>query len=307
MPIRFSKVSNELYRGGEPSFNDLKLLKKFFNIKLIISLDLDIGKKISTHCKSLDLKQMIIPIGGIETSSNIDFVKNNINKIVKPNSYVHCRHGKDRTGMFCAIYRIFNGMSTDEAIEEALSFDMGLGLNPEATDLYFGIIETFEPDKNDSNIPSFAPFSPDVDSSSPVLNINASKRIYTKTNNVLNKNNVWTRHPLKKGGNKLFSAEISSDANIKEFKRKFNRKDLSLAKDFDIVTFVDYIFVLNPNYIINIKEENIDESDVNSASILSGQMSNYDGLAQFSSPGSGGILENSGGFGGFVQLPHSQY
>jgi len=33
--------------------------------------------------------------------------------------FVHCRHGADRTGMMCAIYRIaVQGWSKDEAIEE---------------------------------------------------------------------------------------------------------------------------------------------------------------------------------------------
>ena len=40
--------------------------------------------------------------------------------------FVHCRHGSDRTGTMCAIYRILvQGWNREEAIREMMHGDMG--------------------------------------------------------------------------------------------------------------------------------------------------------------------------------------
>lgn len=138
MPVRFNHVSDKIFRGGEPSVRDLEILSDVFNIKRVISLDGTIGNKIHPICEKLGIDHIIIPIGGKETSSMIDFLKNNIQELFENQPlYVHCRHGKDRTGMAVALYRTnVEKWEPQEALQEALSLDFGSGIDKETKDLY---------------------------------------------------------------------------------------------------------------------------------------------------------------------------
>src|SRR3972149_3207238 len=139
MPDRFSKVSGQVYRGGEPSENDLRLMSDVYDIKTIVSLDGNIGGNISSIVKKLGMEHIIIPIGGIWSVPLINYLKNNIVSILsaKQPVYVHCRHGSDRTGMAVAIYRIQNdGWSAKDAINEAKKFGFGDKLNSNIEKLY---------------------------------------------------------------------------------------------------------------------------------------------------------------------------
>jgi hypothetical protein len=138
MPVRFQKVDEGIYRGGKPSEEDLQILSNVFNINHIISLDGDIGYKISPKVKKLGMKHTIIPIGGEESEALIKFLKNNIVNIIDNNKpvYLHCKHGSDRTGLAVAIYRQNKGWGADRALHEAKRFGFGDKLNPETEKLY---------------------------------------------------------------------------------------------------------------------------------------------------------------------------
>ena len=138
MPDRFSRVADEIYRGGKPSEKDLRILADVYGIKRIISLDGEIGAEISPMCHMLGIDQVIVPIGGAESTEMVDFLKEHIMELldVKP-AYIHCKHGKDRTGMAVALYRVQGeGWDPQEALDEALSFDFGQGLDPEIKGFY---------------------------------------------------------------------------------------------------------------------------------------------------------------------------
>lgn len=123
--LRFQKVSDNLYRGSAPEESEIPTLKKKYGITKIISLDEKSGEKISDECKKYGIKQIIIPIHG---SNGIDVFneKNIITKLIGNDiTYVHCHHGKDRTGLFVAKYRIENGWDCKKALNEALSFGFG--------------------------------------------------------------------------------------------------------------------------------------------------------------------------------------
>jgi hypothetical protein len=140
MPDRFSQVSDNIYRGGKPNTRDLQILSDVYGIKRVISLDGEIGAEISPMCHQLGIDQIIIPIGGSESTEMIDFLKENIMDLldIKP-VYIHCKHGKDRTGMAIALYRVKGeGWSPEDALDEALSFDFGSGLDQETKSFYQG-------------------------------------------------------------------------------------------------------------------------------------------------------------------------
>lgn len=154
MPVRFSHVDDDIYRGGKPSVSDLQILSDVFGVKRIITLDGKIGAEIAPLVKSLGMEHIVIPIGGLESKPLINFLKDSISVLLQNQPvYVHCRHGSDRTGMAIAIYRIQNGWSTQDAIKEARSFDFGEKLTPDTEKFYSNAI--LSESKNEEDINDF--------------------------------------------------------------------------------------------------------------------------------------------------------
>ena len=152
MPDRFDNVSDQIFRGGKPSPTDLQILSDVYDIKRIISLDGKIGSEIAPLVKALGMEHIIIPIAGSESEPLINFLKDSIATLLeKQPVYIHCRHGKDRTGMAIAIYRIQSeGWSPDKALKEAKMFDFGEGLSPETEELYTSAI--YDESETDSDM-----------------------------------------------------------------------------------------------------------------------------------------------------------
>ena len=147
MPNRFLHVADQIYRGGEPSSQDLHLLSNIFDIKTIITLDGNIGGNISPIVKTLGMKHIIIPIGGAESIPLINYLKQNITSILEEQQpvYIHCRHGSDRTGMAIALYRIqHDGISPQAALIEAKKLGFGDKLDPNTQQLYTDAIMNIE-------------------------------------------------------------------------------------------------------------------------------------------------------------------
>lgn len=144
MPANFDRVSDEIYRGGEPSAEDLKVLFDVFGVKTILSLDGTIASQISSIVKSLGMKHIIVPISGFDSFELMKYLQNHIISILNNNQpiYIHCRHGSDRTGMAVALYRINQqGWSVDDALREAESYGFGRKVDPNTRKLYESIIK----------------------------------------------------------------------------------------------------------------------------------------------------------------------
>lgn len=144
MVARFSEVvPGLLYRGSGPKPEEIPILKEHFGIKHIISLDKKRGEDISIACGQNGIKQDKLYIEVLNPNDPA------LNKIMnagatalvgKEPTFVHCWHGKDRTGLFVAKYRVENGMSVKEAVEEAISFGFGIGLDEEIIEKYLDIL-----------------------------------------------------------------------------------------------------------------------------------------------------------------------
>lgn len=159
MPVRFAKVSDNLYRGGEPSEDDLKMLRDVYGIKQIISLDSVIGNRIHRDCERLGLKHIIFPLTN-GADDDIASLKNYLLPVLNSApTYLHCKHGKDRTGMTVALYRVlYNNWSVEKALGEAHRFGMGMGLDPLTALNYYAIVRDSAKDPSlrrvaHSNIP----------------------------------------------------------------------------------------------------------------------------------------------------------
>jgi protein tyrosine/serine phosphatase len=120
----FHQVSERLFRGAQPPAQGFRELQRR-GIKTVINLreshtdDDEIG--------GLPLKAVHIPVStwDLGDAQVVAFLRAATKSENQP-VFVHCRHGSDRTGTMCAIYRIVvQGWNREEAIREMMAGDMG--------------------------------------------------------------------------------------------------------------------------------------------------------------------------------------
>jgi tyrosine-protein phosphatase SIW14 len=122
------QVSSFLYRGGEPSSVGIEELGAM-GIKTIIDLRL---RSASTYMEKqqvekLGMKYIGFPLGELSAPTNTQ-VEQLLTLLIRHDSgpiFIHCRRGKDRTGMIIACYRIQHDHWTNaEAQAEANKYGM---------------------------------------------------------------------------------------------------------------------------------------------------------------------------------------
>lgn len=151
---RFEQVTPGILRGSEPTPEELKILKNTWGVNKVISLDLMAGNRIKPYCKLLNIEHVIFPIKFGTKQNKLQETKdlsNNIINLLTQSQpvFIHCVHGRDRTGLAIALYRIkAQGWSADKAIAEADSLQFGQGLNPGDNILYRKTIENAEKNKD---------------------------------------------------------------------------------------------------------------------------------------------------------------
>jgi protein tyrosine/serine phosphatase len=118
------KVNDNLYRGAQPEKTGYEELSKL-GVKTIICLresdpDLQQIKGSKLQCIHIPMKTW-----NPTKEEVVQFLKAVTDKNNQP-IYVHCKHGSDRTGTMCAIYRIaVDGWSKDDAIKEMTQGNFG--------------------------------------------------------------------------------------------------------------------------------------------------------------------------------------
>ena len=111
------KVSDDLYRGAQPTAEGMKQLEKL-GVKTVVNLRSMHSDRDEIKGTALAYEHINMTPSNTEDKDVVRFLQ-----IVSDNSrtpvFVHCRHGADRTGTVCAIYRIVvQGWSREAAIEE---------------------------------------------------------------------------------------------------------------------------------------------------------------------------------------------
>lgn len=341
MPDRFSKVVDGLYRGGIPTPREVQLLNKAYGINKIISLDQECGDEIDPICKELGINHITWGLSGGNDPKIAALKKRIIPTLLHGGpTYVHCKHGKDRTGITIAMFRIYNGWPLMKALKEAASFGMGSDMPKEDAKAFYDAVKSFDDeftdDKNNTmdivsltrEQNSFGPVGTGMDDySKPYqLHLNnpphadiefsqlsriASNRIFCKckSSNILMPNIYWYSskeqaklYPTDEEG-MLFSASIFSGAVLERFDRKVDQRLINevVTKDIDIAALRDGIFlIMNPNILVNIQEED-DTND-----IVDVGMRDTSTDYTFAYPGSGsGVGGMPDGAAGAVQLPYS--
>ncbi len=111
------KVSDELYRGAQPTAEGMKELQKL-GVKTVVNLRFVISDRDKLEGTALRYEHINMVSFYPVTQDVVHFLKIATDPNCTP-VFVHCQHGADRTGTMCAVYRVaVQGWSKDEAIEE---------------------------------------------------------------------------------------------------------------------------------------------------------------------------------------------
>jgi protein tyrosine phosphatase (PTP) superfamily phosphohydrolase (DUF442 family) len=111
------KVSDDLYRGAQPTPEGLRELKKL-GIRTVVNLRESNGDQAALTELGVAYEPIPMTAFFVKDDEVVRFLR-----IVRaPGNapiFVHCQRGADRTGLMCAIYRIaVQGWTKDEAIAE---------------------------------------------------------------------------------------------------------------------------------------------------------------------------------------------
>jgi protein tyrosine phosphatase (PTP) superfamily phosphohydrolase (DUF442 family) len=111
------KVSDDLYRGAQPTAEGMKELEKL-GVKTVVNLRSMHSDRDEIKGTALAYEHIRMTTWNIEDKDVIRFLQIVTNPNCTP-VFVHCQHGADRAGTMCAIYRVaVQGWSKEEAIEE---------------------------------------------------------------------------------------------------------------------------------------------------------------------------------------------
>ena len=118
------KVSDDLYRGAQPSEEGMRQLEKF-GIKTVVNLRAFHSDRDELKDANFGSEHISVKPWHPEDEDVVRFLKIVTDKNKTP-VFVHCQYGADRTGTMCAIYRIaVQGWSKDDAIEEMTKGNFG--------------------------------------------------------------------------------------------------------------------------------------------------------------------------------------
>ncbi|MEW5735585.1 MAG: caspase family protein [Thermodesulfobacteriota bacterium] len=113
----FWKVTQDLYRGGQPDKEGMLGLEKM-GIKTIINLRSFHSDRSMIYGTKLGYEHMYVKNWCVEEKEVVRFLQLATDKNRTP-VFVHCWHGSDRTGTMVAIYRIaVQGWTKEEALRE---------------------------------------------------------------------------------------------------------------------------------------------------------------------------------------------
>src|SRR5262245_12530258 len=128
------RVTGRLYRGGQPSDEGLKALKRE-GVDTIVSFTLDTegGREEARQAESIGLHFVHLPWSatGAPPREYIDrflAIASDASSVV----FAHCKAGSDRTGLMIAAYRVrVDRWTADDALEEMDAFGYEVEFHPQ--------------------------------------------------------------------------------------------------------------------------------------------------------------------------------
>lgn len=152
--MNFKQVDDRLYRGGLLDEAKLRKLAKM-GIKTDICLlfegnpkEADAVKLERKLCKELGMKFVYLPLpwGKEPPAEMVQTFFKAMEADKNAPAYIHCRHGRDRTGAMVGAYRVqFSGFSPEKAFDEMKTF----GFDPAKYPFYATFVQGFKAKKAD--------------------------------------------------------------------------------------------------------------------------------------------------------------
>ena len=118
----FHKVSDELYRGAQPKARGIRELKEMgvrtiVNLRLLHS-DRDEIEEAGLTTDDIGYERIKMEAWDADDDEVVRFLRI-VSDPARLPVFVHCKHGADRTGTMCAVYRIVvQGWTKEDAVEE---------------------------------------------------------------------------------------------------------------------------------------------------------------------------------------------
>lgn len=121
---RIACVADGVYRGSCPDEDDMSELRRL-GIKTVVDFRTSEDDEYAEALADTGIERICIPIsaGDIPTDEQISRFLTVVTDPAKRPVLFHCRYGRDRTGAFCALYRMeCQRWSNEEAVEEMKFF-----------------------------------------------------------------------------------------------------------------------------------------------------------------------------------------
>jgi len=122
----FARVAPGLYRGGQPTLEGLQYLKAQ-GFKTVVTLRLYHSEKEEVEAQGMTVVE--IPLQGDifgsspPTEKDLKLFFDTVLDPARQPVFIHCAHGKDRTGTMIALYRMeMEGWTAEEAMAEMQYF-----------------------------------------------------------------------------------------------------------------------------------------------------------------------------------------
>lgn len=107
-PPRFAEVRAGIYRGGQPSRRHLEALQAL-GVRTVISLRRESRRgwqEEKRHVQQLGMRWLRFPFYGV-FGADVAFLREILDEMGRGGVYIHCKHGRDRTSLLVALYRVW--------------------------------------------------------------------------------------------------------------------------------------------------------------------------------------------------------
>src|SRR5262249_55845116 len=116
-PPRFARVADGIYRGGQPTCEQLEALHAL-GVSTVISLRREqrrLARVEAEHVGGLGMTFLRFPFYGVFGADEL-FLEGILHEMRRGGVYIHCKHGRDRTSLLIALYRVcFEGWDPERA------------------------------------------------------------------------------------------------------------------------------------------------------------------------------------------------
>jgi tyrosine-protein phosphatase SIW14 len=145
----FAKVHDSLYRGGATNAESVKLAKQM-GIRMIVNLQGGVPmefpsikqEQANAQAQGIQWVNLKVPFKKAMPQPLIDQWLTIASNPANQPCYVHCAHGRDRTGTFVAAYRIkFDKFTNTQALDEMKTF----GFEPKKYPEFAAFVQAYKP------------------------------------------------------------------------------------------------------------------------------------------------------------------